>query len=119
LGQQIVGGGAVDSEIQPVDPDREGELALEMSGLRDRIEKARHTMAATLGGGVAMTAIFMVGATFIDRSSTLWFLGVMWVVLGLRLLLINRASRREIRGWEVALESLANPPGGHALPHEP
>jgi len=109
----------VDNEIQPVDPDREGALALEMSGLRDRIEKAKHTMAATLGGGVAMTAIFMVGATFVDRSSTLWFLGVMWVVLGLRLLLINRASRREIQGWEAALESLANPQHDRALPHEP
>ena len=108
----------MDSEIRPVGPDGEGRVILEMAGLRDGIETLERTIGRTVGAGAAITSVFMVGAMFMERGSTLWFLAVMWSVLTLRLVLINRRSRGEKRIKEAALESLENSRHGPALPPE-
>jgi hypothetical protein len=89
-----------------------------MSGLRDGIETLERTIGGTVGAGAAITLIFMVGAMFMERGTTLLFLAAMWSVLTLRLVFINRRSGREKRILEAALESLENSRQGAALPPE-
>jgi hypothetical protein len=106
----------MDNGIVPVDPDGEGQALIEMSGLRDRIETLERTMGGTLGAGVVTTLLFIVGATFMERASTVVFLAGVWSLLTLRLVVINRRSAHEKRMAEAALESLEDPRQGPALP---
>ena len=108
----------MDSEVRPVGPDGEGRVIIERSGLRDEIETLERTMGRTVGAGALLTLIFMVGAMFMERGGTLWFLAVMWSLLELRLVLIHRRSGREKQLIEAALESLENSRNGGALPPE-
>ena len=100
----------MNSEVPPPDSDRNVEMALEASGIRDEVEVLTRRMRGTAGAGLAISALFVAAGTFMEQSSTLWFLGVMWVFLTLRLVFINRACGREKRIKETALESLASPP---------
>jgi len=109
----------MDSDSQPLDSDRSVTLALEMSSLRDEIETLGRRRSGTLRAGIALTVLFLVAGMFMDKTGTLWFLGAMWLFLTVRLRLINRTSEREMRIKEAALESLANPSPGGALPHGP
>ena len=112
-------GESMDSEMRRLDSARKVALELEMSGLRDEVEVLGRRIRSTLGGGLVLTVLFVVGGTFMDKSSTLWFLGVMWLVLASRLVIMNRTSGREMRLKEAALESLANPAQDTTLPHGP
>ncbi|MHC4393886.1 MAG: hypothetical protein ACYS22_21530, partial [Planctomycetota bacterium] len=107
---------AMDNEIVPVDPDGEDQALVEMSGLRDRIETLERTMGGTLGAGVVTTLLFIFGAMFMERASTVVFLAAAWSLLTLRLVLINRRSGHERRIAEAALESLEDARQGPALP---
>lgn len=66
-------------------------------------------MNATLGGGVATTLLFLGSGFFMEKTSTLWFLGVLWIGFAARLVFINRMSRREQRLKESALSRLTAP----------
>ena len=109
---------SMDSEVGPLERDRKGVLEVEISGLRDEMETLGHRMSATLGGGLAITALFVVAGAFMEKSSTIWFLGIMWLFLTSRLVIINRASAGEMRLKEAAVASLASPPNDASLPHE-
>ncbi len=109
----------MDSEVPPVDGDREGTRALQVSALRDEVESLGRRMSSTVGGGLVITALFVVAGAFMEKSSTIWFLGVMWLLLTSRLVIINRTSGREMRIKEAELESLAGPPRDTALPAGP
>lgn len=107
----------MDSEVRPPDDDREVKVALERSELRDEVEVLERRMRGTLGGGVAITALFVVAGAFMEQSSTLWFLGLLWLFLTFRLVLINRTCGAEKHIKEAALECLTSSPDDHALPH--
>ncbi|NNF13248.1 MAG: hypothetical protein HKN72_08495 [Gemmatimonadetes bacterium] len=109
----------MDSETRPVDSDRKVTLELKMSGLRDEMDILGRRMSSAIGGGLAMTALFLVGGTFMDKSSTLWFLGIMWLLLTLRLVFVHRASGGELRLKEAELQSLASPSQDAPLPPGP
>jgi len=106
----------MDNEIEPVDPDGEGQALIEMSGLRDRIEKLDRTMGGTVGAGVATTLLFIVGSLFMERASTVVFLAAAWSLLTLRLVLINRRCGSEKQIAETALKSLEDSRQGPTLP---
>lgn len=108
----------MDGEVRPVDRDGDGAL-VEMSALREEIEELERRMSGTVRGGIGITALFVVSGVFMEQSGTLWFLGVLWLLFTLRLVLINRTSERELRIKEAGLESLASPPHNTALPHGP
>ena len=98
---------AMDSEGRPLESDRDGTLALERSGLRDEVERLEGRMSATLGSGLAITVLFAVGSAFMEQTSTLWFLGAIWLFFTLRLVLINRTTGRELRINEAPVSSPA------------
>lgn len=108
----------MDNKNQPVGPDDGGRVIVEMSGLRDGIETLDRTIRGTAGAGVVITAIFMVGAMFMEQSATLLFLAALWSAFTLRLVLINRRSVREKQLQEAALESLAHSRQELSLPTE-
>lgn len=100
----------MESEPRLVDRVREGTLILERSALRDEVEGLERRVSGTFRSGLVITALFVVAGVFMEQTSTLWFLGVMWLLLTLRLVVINRTSGREMRIKEAALESLNSPP---------
>ena len=102
--------------IESTDPDQEGRLALEMSGLRDEIERLERTRHGTVGAEVVMTALFAVGAMFMERGGTAWLLAVMWFLLTLRLVVMNRRASGDLAMREAALESLGSTGHGPVLP---
>ena len=109
----------MDSEVQPPGDDREVELALEASGLQDEVDALARRMRATLGAGVAIAALFVVAGAFMELSSTLLFLGVLWLFFTARLALINRTCGAEKQIKEAALELLESTPQDTALPPMP
>ena len=79
-------------DLEPLDPDHSVALALEASVLEEDIEALRRRKRSTIGAGLVMTVIFVLGGMFMEQTGTLWFLGAMWLLLAGRLALINRAS---------------------------
>ena len=109
----------MDSEVLPPDEDREVTLALEASDLRDEVEALARRMRATLGGGLAISALFVVAGTLMEQSSTLWFLAMLWLFFTVRLLLINRTCGAEKGIKEAALKRLASSPLDDRSPADP
>ena len=109
----------MDDNVRPPDEDREIKLELQVSDLRDEVETLARRMRGTLGGGLAITALFVVAGAFMEQDSTLWFLGFLWLLFTSRLVFINRTCGAERRIREAALERLASQPHDDALPHGP